>query len=83
MLETILRNQRIILEVLRSGTDVTWLKEEIDERIHYTNEELSKLHQPTVSGAVCASPCCKGIPKHEVKIPSEFYCEECFKQNDR
>jgi hypothetical protein len=45
-------------------------------------QELSKLHQPTVSGAVCNSPCCKGKPKHEVEIPSEFYCEECFKQTE-
>lgn len=44
----------------------------------YAKQELSKLHQPTVMDIVCNSPCCKGVPKHEVKTKIEFYCDECF-----
>lgn len=59
-----------------------WYAEWLEKQLLIAREELSKLHQPTVISAVCNSPCCKGIAKHEVKVPNEFYCDECFKQTD-
>lgn len=46
------------------------------------NDELSKLHQPTVISSVCNSPCCKEVGVFELPLGSEWYCKEHYKQND-
>jgi hypothetical protein len=51
----------------------------LNEYINFLENELIKLHQPTVSGTVCNFPCCKSVGTNEIKS-SEFYCDEHFNQ---
>jgi hypothetical protein len=48
MLKLILKNQRVILEALRDGTDTEWITKEIDKQIEATSEELSKSNEKKV-----------------------------------
>lgn len=48
MLKLILKNQIVILEALRDGTDTEWITKEIDKQIEATSEELSKSSEKKV-----------------------------------
>lgn len=48
MLKLILKNQIVILEALRDGTDTEWITKEIDKQIEATSEELSKSNEKKV-----------------------------------
>lgn len=48
MLKLILKNQRVILEALRDGTDTEWITKEIDKQIEAISEELSKSSEKKV-----------------------------------
>ena len=52
------------------------------KEVEVMEQELSKLHQPTVMSAVCNSPCCKEQGIHEVQLGSEWYCNEHYMQTD-
>lgn len=71
--ELILKNQRIIMESIRFGTDNDWLQTHLDAQIQATSERISKLRQGAVSDSVCA---CEPRTRYEWE-KDENECSDC------